>query len=222
MKEKNNKKISRINNIIRNLSKVYGMPEWKPRLKPLDELIFTVLTQNTSDLNAEKAFLKLKSLGSWKNILETSDSKIAKLIKSGGMSNIKSKRILGILNEIKKRNKKLDISFLSELTLNDARQWLTSIDGIGPKTASVLLSFSFNMPAIPVDTHVHRVSKRLELITNKTNAEDAHYILEKLVEDKKKYSFHVLLINHGRKKCYARNPKCKECILNKICNYQKP
>ena len=104
MKEKNNKKISRINNIIRNLSKVYGMPEWKPRLKPLDELIFTVLTQNTSDLNAEKAFLKLKSLGSWKNILETSDSKIAKLIKYGGMSNIKSKRILGILNEIKKRN----------------------------------------------------------------------------------------------------------------------
>tara|TARA_B100000029_G_scaffold494100_1_gene557421 strand:- start:675 stop:1343 length:669 start_codon:yes stop_codon:yes gene_type:complete len=221
MTEKNKEIISKIKNIITNLSKVYGPPIWKPRLKPMDELIFTVLTQNTSDLNAEKAFLKLKTLGSWEEILKTSDIKIAKLIKSGGMSNIKSKRILGILQEIKKRENKLDISFLSKLSLDDARRWLTSIKGIGPKTASVLLSFSFNMPAIPVDTHIHRVSKRLNLITKKTSTEDAHYILEKLVEDKNKYSFHVLLINHGRKKCHSRNPKCEECSLKKICHYKK-
>lgn len=221
MEEKNKKIIFKIKNIIANLSEVYGTPIWKPRLKPMDELIFTVLTQNTSDLNAEKAFYKLKTLGSWEEILKTSDFQIAKLIKSGGMSNIKSKRILGILQEIKKRKNKLDISFLSKLSLDDARHWLTSIEGIGPKTASVLLSFSFNMPAIPVDTHIHRVSKRLNLITKKTSAEDAHYILEKLVEDKNKYSFHVLLINHGRKKCHSRNPKCEECSLNKICNYKK-
>ena len=221
MKEKNNYKTSEINHIIKSLADIYGKPQWKPRLEPLDELIFTVLTQNTSDLNAEKAFYKLKSLGSWENISNTPEFRIAKLIKSGGLSNIKSKRILGILNEIKKRRKTLDLSFLSELTLKEAKEWLISMDGIGPKTASVLLSFSFNMPAIPVDTHVHRVSQRLNLIKTKTNADQAHDILEKLIPDENKYSFHVLLINHGRKICHARNPKCEDCCLNQICSYQK-
>ena len=160
-------------------------------------------------------------MGSWETISNTPEFRIANLIKSGGLSNIKSKRILGILDEIKKRRRKLDLSFLSELTLKEAKEWLISIDGIGPKTASVLLSFSFNMPAIPVDTHVHRVSQRLNLIKTKTKADQAHDILEKLIPDENKYSFHVLLINHGRKRCHARNPKCEDCCLNQICSYQK-
>jgi endonuclease-3 len=200
------------------LEEYYGHVIWKPRLDPISELIFTILTQHTSDKNAEKAYMLLvKSIDSWNDILDIPIDKLKSLIKSAGLFNQKSKRIIEAINRIKSHNNELNLSFLRDLNLSDARKWLTGIPGIGPKTASVVLSFSFGMPAIPVDTHVYRVSKRLKLFDNKISANHAHELLENLVIENKRYTFHVLFIKHGREICKAIKPLCKTCPLASIC-----
>ena len=122
--------------------------------------------------------------------------------------------------EIKKRTGSLNIDFLGDMQMTEARDWLTSIKGIGLKTASCVLAFSFGLPVIPVDTHVHRVSQRIGLIKEKVSADLAHALLEDQIAPEERYGFHVLMINHGRKQCHARNPKCETCILNEECKYK--
>ena len=213
---------STVNTIIKKLKSNYSDPVWERRMSPIDELIFTILTQHTSDLNAEKAFNNLKRhYDNYENIISADDKKIAKLIKSGGLSNIKSKRIIGVLSEIQNRVGKLNIDFLKDMSITKARDWLTSINGIGPKTASCVLAFSFGLPVIPVDTHVHRVSKRIGLISNKISADEAHGILENKVKIEDRYKFHVLIIEHGRKVCHSRKPSCVKCSIQNLCEFQR-
>ena len=204
--------------IVDELSANYGRFVQEPRYNALDELIFTVLTQHTSDLNAERAFDQLRiAIPSWEAVMVADQDDIAKAIFHGGMSNQKSKRIKDILGAILERHGALEIDFLRDYELDDARQWLMELPGVGPKTAAVVMSFALGMPAFPVDTHIHRVSKRLGLIGEKTTADAAHEIMEGRVPPELRFQLHMQLITHGRQICKARRPLCGECPLSVDC-----
>lgn len=204
--------------VLARLGPVYGPVEWRPRMDPLDELIFTVLTQHTSDLNAGRAFKAMRRrYPEWRDVLDAPVEALTDAIKTGGLANQKAPRIQRILADILTRHGRFDLAFLAALPLDDARAWLRSLPGVGPKTAAVVLAFSFGMPAMPVDTHIHRVSERLGLISKKTSAEDAHGILESVLRPEDRFTAHVLLITHGRTTCKARRPLCGQCALNDVC-----
>ena len=165
-----------------HLYPLYGPVTWKPRLNALDELIFTVLTQHTSDLNAERAFKSLRArYPTWPEVIAAPDVDVADAIRSGGLANQKSVRIQRILAAILDKRGELDIQFLGQMPLDEAKDWLQDLPGVGPKTAAVVLSFALGMPAMPVDTHIHRVARRLGLIRPETSADDAHDVLEEIV-----------------------------------------
>ena len=204
--------------IIEKLSAIYGEFEQTPRYNALDELIFTVLTQHTSDLNAERAFDRLReTIPTWEEVMVADQQAIADAIFHGGMSNQKSKRIKDILATIFERHGDLEIEFLRNYELEDARKWLVELPGVGPKTAAVVMSFALGMPAFPIDTHIHRVSKRLGLIEEKTTADAAHEIMERQVRPELRFQLHMQLITHGRQICKARRPLCDECPLSADC-----
>jgi len=204
--------------IIEKLSAIYGEFEQTPRYNALDELIFTVLTQHTSDLNAERAFVQLReTIPTWEEVMVADQQAIADAIFHGGMSNQKSKRIKDILATILERHGELEIEFLRNYELEDARKWLVELPGVGPKTAAVVMAFALGMPAFPVDTHIHRVSKRLGLIEEKTTADAAHEIMERQVRPELRFQLHMQMITHGRQICKARRPLCGECPLSADC-----
>ncbi|MBP38323.1 MAG: endonuclease III [Dehalococcoidia bacterium] len=200
------------------LNTIYGPIEWHPHRIALDQLINTVLSQHTSDLNADRAYDSLrKALPTWGEVIEAETATVVEAIRHGGLANQKAPRIQQILVEILKRLGHFELEFLAGLPLEEAREWLTSLPGVGPKTAAVVMSFSLHMPAFPVDTHIHRVSKRLGFITEKTTADQAHPIMEALIPEDERYEMHVLLITHGRQICKARIPQCVNCPLAKKC-----
>jgi endonuclease-3 len=204
--------------ILQLLVKEYGIREWYARRDPVSELVFTILTQNTSDANAFRAFDKLtSSFNNWVEIANANEADIAKLIKFGGLSNVKAPRIKTILQQIPIKGGVKSLSFLEDLSLEQAKIWLTSLDGVGPKTAACVLLFSFGKPALPVDTHVFRVAKRLHLIEEKVSVDRAHTLLEELIRPEDVYNFHVSMIEHGRRICHARKPDCNSCSLRNRC-----
>ncbi|WXG41672.1 MAG: endonuclease III [Candidatus Freyarchaeum deiterrae] len=207
---------NKIVRIIELLNKEYGEKKWKKRQEPLDQLIQTILSQNTSDRNSYTAFLNLKrKYPSWENLIEAPEDEIAETIKAGGLENIKAQRIKNTLITIKERRQSLDLSYLKEIPQEEALSFLTTLKGVGPKTAAVVLLFSFGKPVLPVDTHIHRVSKRLSLIGNADRLK-AHKILQQMVPPEQVYSFHINMIEHGRRICKPK-PKCPECVLNSLC-----
>jgi len=143
---------------------------------------------------------------------------ISHSIKAGGLGEVKARYIKQALEEIRRRQDGFELGFLKKLPVDEARDWLRQLPGVGMKTASCVLLFSLGMPALPVDTHVFRVAKRLELIDSKISAEKAHKLLEGLVPPQDVYQFHVLLIEHGRKICKAQRPRCNECVLRGLCS----
>ncbi len=207
-----------VNTIRSALLPLYGPVEWRPRYEPLDELIFTVLTQHTSDSNAERAFNELrKRMPEWRQVANADATDIADAIRTGGLANVKAQRIKDILLQIHKLQNNLTLDGLEKRSMQEVREWLMQLPGVGIKTASVVVAFSMGMPAVPVDTHIHRVSRRLGLIGSTTTAEDAHPILEDIVEEDLRFEFHVLLITHGRQICKARRPICGNCPLMNVC-----
>jgi len=181
-------------------------------------LVETVLSQNTSDANSHRAFESLLArFGTLEAVAEARVEDIERSIAGAGLSRIKSVRIREILGRLARENGSLDLAFLSDLDVGAARQYLVSFKGVGLKTASCVLLFSLGMPAMPVDTHVHRVAGRLGLINPRVSAEAAHSELEAIVEPEDRYRFHILLIEHGRRVCHARNQKCRICALNRMC-----
>jgi endonuclease-3 len=188
---------------------------------PLAQLVQTILSQNTSDVNTERAFASLWArFGSWPAILEAPTSAVADAIRSGGLADIKAPRIQGVLAAIKADRGELDersLDFLAALPLEEARSYLTSLNGVGPKTAACVLLFALGLPALPVDTHVHRVSKRLGLIGPKVAAEPAHRLLESMMPRDQMFDAHMLLIRHGRVLCKALRPRCDACPLADVC-----
>jgi endonuclease-3 len=206
----------KISKIIALLNKEYGEKKWKKRNEPVDQLIQTILSQNTSDRNSYAAFSRLKrKYPSWESLMEASVDEIAETIKVGGLENIKAKRIRDTLIAIKEKRPNLDLYYLNELPKEEAFSFLTTLKGVGPKTAAVVLLFSFGKPILPVDTHIHRVSKRLGLIGNADRLK-AHKLLQQMVPDEQVYSFHINMIEHGRKTCKPK-PKCSECVLSTVC-----
>ncbi|MCJ7516263.1 MAG: endonuclease III, partial [Dehalococcoidia bacterium] len=178
--------------------------------------------QNTSDRNSERAFGNLMaSFTGWEEIADASIGQICEVIKAGGLGTVKAKYIKQALQEIQRRQGGFELDFLHKLPVEEARDWLRQLPGVGLKTASVVLLFAMGMPALPVDTHVFRVAKRLGLIDSKVSVDKAHGLLEGLVPPKDIYRFHVLLIEHGRKTCKAQRPRCNECVLRGLCPSRK-
>jgi endonuclease-3 len=208
----------RVRAIERRLMKRYGPLEPPRRTDPLDELILTVQSQHTSDLNAERAFAALRAaFPTWDDVVRARSERVADVIRSGGLANTKAVRIQAILREIREREGRYDLSFLSGRPDDEVREYLMSLPGVGPKTAAVVMSFSLGRDSIPVDTHVHRVSGRLGLIPPKTSADKAHVILEDLIPPELRTSMHVGLIRLGREICKAGRPRCEECPLVDLC-----
>lgn len=204
--------------VLQHLGAHYGPRPWYSREEPLHQLIETILAQHTSDLNAERAFKDLwNTFGGWDAIAGADVEAIADSIRSGGLARQKAPRIKAVLEEIRDRRGNFDLEFLKSLSLEDALGWLTSLNGVGPKTARCVLLFSWGFPCIPVDTHVHRVARRLGLVPDKMTADAAHAVLEAAVGDEDAYRFHVYLIEHGRGVCKAPRPRCGDCVLNDVC-----
>jgi len=197
----------------------YGQREWHPR-EPLSVLISAILSQNTSDVNRDQAWRRLKErFPTWESLLAADSAEIAEAIRPGGLANIKAPRIKKVLQTIKQERGELTLDFLAEMDVDQAKRWLTSLNGVGPKTAAIVLLFSLGKPAFPVDTHVHRVSRRLGLIGPKTTREQAHDALEKLLPPEIYYTFHLNLIAHGREVCKSQQPRCATCVLQQHCNH---
>ena len=201
------------------LIREYGRREWRPHRDPVGELIHTILSQHTSDVNSHRAFDSLRAaLPTWQEVRDAPEGRIAEAIRSAGLANVKAQRIKRIL-QIISASANMDLSFLSQIGLREAKAWLTSLPGVGPKTAACVLLFSLGQPALPVDTHVHRVSRRLGLIEPKVSAEAAHEILERDLAPTTVYSFHTNMVAHGRHVCRAQSPRCAVCVLQPECDY---
>jgi endonuclease-3 len=204
------------------LESTYGPRFLRPSNEPLTELISTILSQNTSDTNTARAFRSLReAFPTWAAIRRAETADVIAAIRSGGLANRKAPRIQGVLHEIHERLGSEDLGPLRELPLDDAKRWLTSLHGVGSKTAACVLLFGLGRPAMPVDTHVHRVSLRLGLVPAKTSPEATATYLEHMLGDDSQaiYAFHMETINHGRSLCRALRPACGDCPLREHCNY---
>lgn len=198
----------------------YGYPGWRPYLPPLDELIDCILSQSTNDRNRDRAFAALKErFPIWEDVLDAPVDEIIDAIRPAGLSNQKGPRIQEVLRRIQEERGALNIDFLGDLPVEEAKAWLTRLDGVGPKTAAIVLCFAFNMPAFPVDTHIHRLGQRIGFLPEGISADKAHAVMEAIIPPDDYYAFHLNLIQHGREVCHARKPDCARCPLHAECDY---
>jgi len=206
--------------IHKTLLQFYGNPEWRNPLPPLDELISTILSQNTNDINRDRAFEALKNrFPTWEAARDAMEELVIDTIRTAGLANQKGPRIQNILKQITLQCGLLDLGFLKDMSTQDASDWLTQFKGVGPKTAAIVLLFSLDKPAFPVDTHIYRVSGRIGLRPRKMTADQAHKYLEGCFTKDMYYPVHLNMIRLGREICLARNPKCKQCPLSSQCDY---
>ena len=204
--------------IIAILGERYGRTPQQVSNAPVFELVLTLLSQHTSDHNSGQAMHRLiEAYPTWDEILAAPTSGVEDAIRPGGLAPTKSKRLQALLAEVKERVPDWELDFLAEMPLDEAKHWLTSLPGVGPKTAACVLLFALERPALPVDTHVERVAKRLGLVPAKMSAVKVHDALEAQLEPDEVYPFHVDLIQHGRRTCHARGPKCEACPLLERC-----
>jgi endonuclease-3 len=208
--------------IHQRLLEFYGEPTWRNPLPPLDELVSTILSQNTNDLNRDRAFVSLcQHFPTWEQVRDADPASVIAAIRSAGLANQKGPRIQKVLCEISAERGSLDLFFLKDLPLEQARTWLMKFKGVGPKTAAIVLLFSLGRPAFPVDTHIFRVTGRIGLRPEKMTVEQAHILLEKLFPPDSYYAAHLNIIRLGREICAARKPACQRCPLRQLCNYAK-
>lgn len=202
------------------LIEFYGYPEWRNPLPPLDELVSTILSQNTNDVNRDKAFDALvERFPTWEAVRDADAEEVMNAIRIAGLANQKGPRIQNVLRQITEMRGELDISFLKDYTPEEATKWLVQFKGVGPKTAAIVLQFSLDMPAFPVDTHVHRIAGRLGLRPEKMSADKTHEHMEALLPPETYYAAHLNIIRLGREICDARKPNCPECPLQSLCDY---
>jgi endonuclease-3 len=203
------------------LLEAYGQPAWRDPLPPVDELVSTILSQNTNDLNRDRAFRALrKELPTWEAVRDAPRAQVIRAIRNAGLANQKGPRIQNVLREITKERGELDIGFLADLPTEEARAWLMKFKGVGPKTAAIVLQFSLSKPAFPVDTHIYRVSGRIGLRPEKMSVEQAHRHLESLFSPSAYYAVHLNLIRLGRQVCHPRLPDCPNCPVKRLCDYK--
>jgi endonuclease III len=209
----------RLHAIRDRLRQAYGRPRLRPHERPVDELILTVLSQNTNDRNRDVAYMRLRErFPSWEAVRRAPEDEIEEAIRPGGISRIKANRIKAILEDLD--GDALD--WMRRAPMADSRERLVELPGIGRKTAACVLLFSYGLPDVPVDTHVFRVGSRLGFWPEKSKLDDAHDLLTKLADDgEDAYEIHTNLLRHGRRICTARNPLCEECPLLSLCPYGK-
>ncbi len=202
------------------LLEAYGKPTWRPHLDPVSELVSTILSQNTNDVNRDVAYDRLRArLPTWEQVRDADAEEVIEAIRPAGLANQKGPRIQEALGFITEERGGLELDFLADWPVEEAKEWLSSINGVGPKTAAIVLLFSLGRPAFPVDTHVHRVTKRLGLIGPQVSREKAHNELELLVAPADYYTFHLNVIRHGRQVCSSRKPHCEVCTLRELCDF---
>lgn len=206
--------------VLSRLAEVFGHPDWRNPLPPVDELVCTILSQNTNDRNRDVAFNALKKrFPDWNELIEASEEEIIDVIRIAGLANQKGPRIKEVLSRIKMERGNLDLSFLAQLPLEEAREWLLRFKGVGRKTAAIVLQFSLNRPAFPVDTHIYRVTGRLGARPAGMSVEQTHFLMEHLIEPAEYYAGHLNLIRLGREICHARKPLCQSCPVSSLCGY---
>ena len=202
----------------RRLARRFGPLDPPPEREPIEELVLTVLSQNTSDTNRDRAFAALRErFPTWESLAGARAARVADAIRPGGLANTKAPRLLHILREIREREGRLDLAWMHEAPDEEVRAYLTSLPGVGPKTAACVLAFSLGRPALPVDTHVHRVAGRLGYLPPGTTAAAAHALMDGLVPPKLRVSMHVGLIRLGREVCKPGRPRCEVCPLQDLC-----
>jgi endonuclease III len=216
----NNELTRRARQVYMLLLDFYGLPEWRTALSALDELVSTILSQNTNDRNRDQAFNNLRThLITWEAVRDAPAADVIAAIRSAGLANQKGPRIQTVLHQITAERGSLDMGFLAELPAKEAHAWLMRFKGVGPKTAAIVLQFSLGMPAFPVDTHIYRVSGRLGLRPPKMTVEETHPHLADLFDPQTYGPAHLNLIRLGREICQARKPDCPRCPLNSVCDF---
>jgi endonuclease-3 len=203
------------------LLEFYGEPLWRNPLPPVDELVSTILSQNTNDVNRDRAFDSLRAkFPTWEQVRDADTNEVIEAVRVAGLANQKGPRIQQVLRDISAERGSLDLTFLADMPLEEARAWLTRFNGVGPKTAAIVLCFSLNRPAFPVDTHVYRVTGRIGLRPAKMTVEQAHPHLESLFPPETYYAAHLNIIRLGREVCAARKPNCPICPVHDLCAYE--
>ena len=210
---------STVNAVYRRLAAHYGRPApTHPRGKPVDVLVETILSQHTSDTNSHRAFLSLRrAFPRWEDVRTAPPRRIETAIRAGGLARQKSRRIKEVLAIIKEREGRISLARLNRMSDDEAYTYLTSLPGVGDKTACCILLFALGRTVMPVDTHIHRITRRLEWIPTKAPPAHARAVWEKCLSPDKLYHAHVLLIAHGRRTCTARNPACGACPIRRLC-----
>ena len=206
--------------IHKRLLEFYGEPIWRNPLPAIDELVSTILSQNTNDINRDRAFNFLRAkFATWEEVRDADPTDVVNAIRPAGLANQKGPRIQQVLRSITEERGNLDLSFLGDLPVEEAKAWLTKFNGVGPKTAAIVLCFSLGKPAFPVDTHIYRVSGRIGLRPQKMTVEQAHAHLESLFPPATYYAAHLNLIRLGREICTARKAYCEKCPILKLCDF---
>ena len=202
------------------LTAVYGELNWSRNLDGMDELVSCILSQSTNDINRDRAFDRLKArFPTWDAVRFAAVDDVIEAIKPAGLANQKAPRIQDVLGVIFDKVGEYSIDFLNDLSIDEAKDWLVSLKGVGPKTAAIVLCFAYGRAAFPVDTHIFRVSKRIGFLPEKMSANDAHPVMEAMVPAEDYYQFHIQLIQHGRDTCHARKPACESCPISGLCDY---
>jgi endonuclease-3 len=202
------------------LLKAYGEPTWRDRKPPVDELVSTILSQNTNDLNRDRAFETLRArLPTWEAVRDAPRRQVVRAIRVAGIANQKGPRIQAALRAISNERGRIELDFLRDMPAEAVREWLLHINGVGPKTAAIVMQFALDLPAFPVDTHIHRVAGRIGLRPPKAGRERTHQILAELFAPETYYAAHLNLIRHGREVCKAGRPRCEQCSLTDLCEY---
>jgi endonuclease-3 len=210
----------RLHAVHQRLLDVYGSPEWRQPLSPVDELVSTILSQNTNDNNRDKAYFSLKErFETWEEVRDCDLVDLIETIRIAGLANQKGAHIQEALREITKINGQISLEFLRTMPREEAREWLTSLKGVGPKTAAIVLLFSMDIPAFPVDTHIFRVSGRIGLRPLELDRENTHRYLENIAPPGSFKALHLNLIRLGRETCQARKVFCGRCCLPDLCLY---
>ncbi len=203
------------------LLEAFGEPIWRNPLPAIDELVSTILSQNTNDVNRDRAFNALRAkFPAWEDVRDAQAEDVVSAIRPAGLANQKGPRIQQVLRAITEERGSLNLDFLADLPVEEARAWLTKFNGVGPKTAAIVLCFSLNKPAFPVDTHIYRVTGRIGLRPGKITVEQAHPHLESLFPPETYYAAHLNIIRLGREICQARKPMCAKCPIIKLCDYE--
>ncbi len=204
----------------RRLLEAYGEPTWRDPKPPVHELVSTILSQNTTDINRDRAFDRLRErFPSWEEVRDAPPEEVIDAIRIAGIANQKGPRIQAALRAITEERGQIELDFLREMPPDEVRDWLVQMKGVGPKTAAIVMQFSLDMPAFPVDTHIHRVSGRIGLRPGKAGREKTHEILADLFPPEAYYAVHLNMIQHGRRVCKAPRPLCAQCNLTDLCEY---